>query len=46
MTHEESSLQTKKMLCTSLKNIMKHKAFSIITVSELIITFWSITGML
>lgn len=36
MTHEESSLQTKKMLCTSLKNIMKHKAFSKITVSELI----------
>lgn len=36
MTHEESSLQTKIMLCTSLKEIMKHKAFSKITVSELI----------
>ena len=36
MTHEETSLQTKKMLCASLKEIMKHKAFSKITVSELI----------
>ena len=36
MTHEEASLQTKTMLCTSLKNIMKHKAFSKITLSELI----------
>ncbi len=36
MTHEETSLQTKTMLCTSLKKIMKHKAFSKITVSELI----------
>lgn len=36
MTHEESSLQTKLMLCSSLKEIMKHKAFSKITVSELI----------
>lgn len=36
MTHEESSLQTKTMLCTSLKKIMKHKAFSKITVTELI----------
>ena len=36
MTHQETSLQTKKMLCTSLKKIMKHKAFSKITVSELI----------
>ena len=36
MTHEETSLQTKKMLCNSLKEIMKHKAFSKITVSELI----------
>ena len=35
MTHQETSLQTKKMLCTSLKKIMKHKAFSKITVSEL-----------
>lgn len=36
MTHKEASLQTKTMLCTSLKKIMKHKAFSKITVSELI----------
>lgn len=36
MTHQETSLQTKKMLCTSLKKIMTHKAFSKITVSELI----------
>lgn len=36
MTHEESSLQTKLMLCNSLKEIMKHKPFSKITVSELI----------
>ncbi len=36
MTHEESSLQTKKMLCASLKKLMKNKAFSKITVSELI----------
>ena len=36
MTHEESSFRTKTMLCTSLKKIMKHKAFSKITVSELI----------
>lgn len=36
MTHEESSLQTKKILCASLKKIMKHKAFSKITVTELI----------
>ena len=36
MTHEESSLKTKKMLCASLKEIMKHKPFSKITVSELI----------
>ena len=36
MTHEESSLQTKLMLCDSLKKIMKHKPFSKITVSELI----------
>ncbi len=36
MTHEETSLQTKQKLCTSLKKIMKHKAFSKITVSELI----------
>lgn len=36
MTHEETSFQTKMMLCTSLKELMKHKAFSKITVSELI----------
>ena len=36
MTHEETSLQTKTMLCNSLKKIMKQKAFSKITVSELI----------
>ena len=36
MTHEESSLQTKKMLCNSLKELMKQKPFSKITVSELI----------
>lgn len=36
MTHQETSLQTKKKLCASLKKIMKHKAFSKITVSELI----------
>lgn len=36
MTHEETSLQTKQMLCASLKKIMKTKPFSKITVSELI----------
>ena len=36
MTHEETSLQTKQMFCTSLKKIMKTKPFSKITVSELI----------
>ena len=36
MTHEEISYQTKMMLCTSLRELMKHKAFSKITVSELI----------
>ena len=36
MTHEEASLNTKLMLCNSLKEIMKHKPFSKITVSELI----------
>jgi probable dihydroxyacetone kinase regulator len=35
MTHDESSLRTKKALCDSLKELMKHKAFSKITVSEL-----------
>ena len=37
MTHEEISLRTKKALCTSLKKQMMHKAFSKITVSELIL---------
>ena len=36
MTHEETSLQTKKALCASLKKLMKEKPFSKITVSELI----------
>lgn len=36
MTHEETSLRTKKALCDSLKNLMKHKPFSKITISELI----------
>ena len=36
MTHEETSFQTKIMLCNSLKSIMKQKPFSKITVSELI----------
>jgi len=36
MTHEESSLQTKKSLCLALKELMKHKAFSKITVSEIV----------
>lgn len=36
MTHEETSMQTKWLLCNSLKKIMKQKPFSKITVSELI----------
>lgn len=36
MTHKETSFQTKTMLCASLKEAMKHKPFSKITVSELI----------
>lgn len=36
MTHEETSLNTKLMLCNSLKETMKHKAFSKITISELV----------
>lgn len=36
MTHEETSMRTKKALCQSLKELMKHKPFSKITVSELI----------
>ena len=36
MTHEETSLRTKKALCQALKDLMQQKAFSKITVSELI----------
>lgn len=36
MTHEETSLKTKQAMCDSLKEIMKQKPFSKITVSELI----------
>ncbi len=36
MTHGETSLRTKKALCTALKELMRHKPFSKITVSELI----------
>ena len=36
MTHEEISMQTKLLLCDTLKQIMKHKPFSKITISELI----------
>lgn len=36
MTHEENSYRTKKILCDTLKELMKHKAFSKITVSELV----------
>ena len=36
MTHEETSMQTKTMFCTSLKKLLKTKPFSKITVSELI----------
>lgn len=36
MTHEENSLRTKTALCNSLKELMKQKTFSKITVSELI----------
>ncbi len=36
MTHEETSLRTRRLLCNSLKELMKHKSFSKITVSELI----------
>ncbi len=36
MTHEETSLRTKKALCDALKELLRHKAFSKITVSELI----------
>lgn len=38
MTHEETSLRTKKALCQALKDLMQQKAFSKITVSELIKT--------
>lgn len=36
MTHEENSYCTKKIFCNTLKELMKHKAFSKITVSELV----------
>ena len=36
MTHEETSLQTKRMLAASLRKIMAQKLFSKITVSEII----------
>ena len=36
MTHEEISLQTKQQLANALKNAMKKKPFSKITVSELV----------
>lgn len=36
MTHEETSLRTKTLLCNSLKELMKQKSFSKITVSELV----------
>ena len=36
MTHEENSLRTKKALCNALKEILKYKSFSKITVSELV----------
>lgn len=36
MTHEENSLRTKQALCDALKECMRHKPFSKITISELI----------
>ena len=36
MTHEETSLRTKKAICDALKELMRHKTFSKITISELI----------
>ena len=36
MTHDESTFQTKKALCSSLKELMKHKAFSKITICEIV----------
>lgn len=36
MTHEENSLRTKKALCNALKELLKHKSFSKITISELV----------
>lgn len=38
MTHEETSLRTKTALCDGLKELMRRKPFSKITVSELIKT--------
>ena len=36
MTHEESTYLTKKALCSSLKELMEHKAFSKISISEIV----------
>ena len=36
MTHEENSLKTKKALCTALKECMRTKSFSKVTISELV----------
>jgi probable dihydroxyacetone kinase regulator len=36
MTHEENSFQTKKTLSVAFKELLKHKSFSKITVSELV----------
>lgn len=36
MTHEENSFQTKKALSVTFKELLKHKSFSKITVSELV----------
>lgn len=36
MTHEENSFQTKKALSVVFKELLKHKSFSKITVSELV----------
>ena len=37
MKHEFTSMQTKRALAASLRNIMTHKSFSKITVSEIIL---------
>ncbi len=36
MTHEETTLRTKKAICNALKDLLQEKPFSKITVSELI----------